>query len=161
MEIVLWGCGLELLPSVQVCSVNVVCTKLQKNYVICIARGVFLSFQGITYTTNNSNIVLTRIETTNDTSLTCHTNLTTCCRGKDKESSSGMGTGEWLFPNGTSIIRKKVSSSGFYYTRFHQVVRLYRNDDTQTPLGTYCCRIPDGAGGVLRTFCANFIGECV
>ena len=124
----------------------------------CVARGVFLSFQGITYTTNNSNIALTRIETTNDTSLTCHTDSTTCCRAVDKEPSSTMGTGEWLFPNGGSIVRKKVTSSGFYYTRFHQAIRLYRNNDTQTPLGTYCCRIPD-SGGVLRTFCANLVGE--
>ncbi len=124
----------------------------------CIARGVFLSFQGTTYTTNNSNIVLTRIETANDTSLTCHTDSTTCCRGVD---SSSIGNGEWLFPDGTSIVRRKrVPDDGFYYTRFHQAVRLYRNDDIQTPLGTYCCRIPD-SGGVLRTFCANLIGECM
>ncbi|XP_064386526.1 sushi, von Willebrand factor type A, EGF and pentraxin domain-containing protein 1-like isoform X2 [Halichondria panicea] len=123
---------------------------------ICAARGVFLSFQGTTYTTNNSNIVLTRIETTNDTSLTCHTDSTTCCRGKDKKSSSNMGTGEWLFPNETSIVRKKVTGSGFYYTRFHQAIRLYRNNDTRTPLGTYCCRIPD-SGRILKTMCANLI----
>ena len=124
-----------------------------------IAQGVFLSFQGTTYTTNNSNIVLTRIETTNDTSLTCHTDSTTCCRAVD--SSSGMGTGEWLFPNVTSIVRRKRlprPGDGFYYTRFHQALRLYRNNDIQTPLGTYCCRIPD-SGGVLRTICANLIGE--
>ena len=155
MEIVLWECGLELLPPVQVCSVNVVCTKL--NMFSCIARGIFLSFQGTTYTTNNSNIVLTRIETTNDTSLTCHTDSTTCCRGIDKEPSSTMGTGEW---NGTSNFRRKrVSDDGFYYIRFHQAIRLYRNNNTRTPLGT-CCRIPDNSG-VLRTFCANLIGESV
>ncbi len=76
-------------------------------------------------------------------------------------TSSGMGTGEWLFPNGTSIVRRKrVPGDGFYYTRFHQVIRLYRQGDIQTPLGTYCCRIPD-SGGVLRTFCANLIGEFI
>ena len=125
----------------------------------CIARGVFLSFQGITYTMNNSNIVLTRIETTNDASLTCHTDSTTCCRGRDKEPSSNMGTGEWLFPNGTSVVRRKrIPDDGFYYTRFHQAIKLYRNDDIQTPLGTYCCRIPD-SGGEMRIICANLIGE--
>ena len=124
----------------------------------CIARGVFLSFQGTTYTMNNINIVLTRIETTNDTSLTCHTDSTTCCRGVDKEPSSNMGTGEWLFPNGTSVVRQRVPGDGFYYTRFHQALRLYRQGDIQTPLGTYCCRIPD-SGGVFRTFCANLVGE--
>ena len=69
-----------------------------------------------------------------------------------------MGTGEWLFPNETSIVRKKVTGSGFYYTRFHQAIRLYRNNDTRTPLGTYCCRIPD-SGRILKTMCANLIGE--
>ena len=126
----------------------------------CIARGVFLSFHGTTYTTNNSNIVLTRIETTNDTSLTFHTDSTTCCRGIDNgDSSSFVGNGEWLFPNRTSIVRRKrAPGNGFYYTRFHQAIRLYRNNDIQTPLGTYCCRIPD-SGGVIRTICANLIGE--
>ncbi len=119
-----------------------------------------MSFQGITYTTNNSNIVLTRIDTTNNTSLTCHTDSTSCCRGIDNgDSSLLVGTGEWLFPNGTSVVRRKrVPGDGFYYTRFHQVLRLYRQDDIQTPLGTYCCRIPD-SGGEMRTFCANLIGE--
>ncbi len=69
-----------------------------------------------------------------------------------------MGNGEWLFPNGESIARNGVTGSGFYYTRFHQVLRLYRQADIQTPLGTYCCRIPD-SGGEMRTFCANLVGE--
>ncbi len=65
-----------------------------------------------------------------------------------------------MFPNGESIVvvRKRLTGSGFYYTRFHQVLKLYRNDDTQTPVGTYCCRIPD-SGGEIRTFCAYLIGE--
>ena len=155
MVIVLWESGLELLPSVQVCSVNIVCTKLK--HVLLYSSRSFLSFQGTTYTTNNSNIVLTRIEITNDTSLTCHTDLTTCCRAVDKEPSLNIGTGEWLFPDGTSVVRQRVTGSRFYYTRFHQAIRLYRNNDTETPLGTYCCRIPDS--GVLKTFCANLIGE--
>ncbi len=70
-----------------------------------------------------------------------------------------MGTGEWLFPNGTSVVRRKrVPGDEFYYTRFHQAIRLYRQGDIQTPLGTYCCRIPD-SGGEMRTVCANLIGE--
>ena len=76
----------------------------------------------------------------------------------DKDPSSNVGTGDWLFPNGTSIARNSVTGSGFYYTRSHQVVRLYRQGDIQIPLGTYCCRIPD-SGGEMRTFCANLVGE--
>ena len=75
--------------------------------------------------------------------------------------SSNMGTGEWLFPNGTSISQNRVtgsSTSGFYWSRDYQVLRLYRQGDTRTPLGTYCCRLPD-SGGEMRTFCANLVGE--
>ncbi len=96
--------------------------------------------------------------TTDDTSLTCQTDSTTCCRAVDNPSSS-MGTGEWLFPNGMEISRRNsITSNGFYWIRYHHVVRLYRQGDIQTPLGTYCCRIPD-SGGEMRTFCANLIGE--
>ncbi len=116
---------------------------------------VFLSLQGISYSTNNSNILVSRIGTTNNTSLTCHTNSTTCCRGRDNPRG---GSGEWLFPNGTTISRNSVTGSGFYYRRFHQVLSLYRRGDIQTPLGTYCCKIPD-SGGEMRTFCANLVGE--
>ena len=66
--------------------------------------------------------------------------------------------GEWLFPNGESIVRNSATGTGFYWIRYYQVVRLYRQGDIQTPLGRYCCRIPD-SGRVNRTFCANLIGE--
>ncbi len=62
--------------------------KVETCSLVYIARGLFLSFQGTTYTTNNSNILLTRIYSTNDTSLTCHTDSTTCCRGVDNGDSS-------------------------------------------------------------------------
>ncbi len=124
------------------------------------AQKVYLSHGNTHYYANNTAIIISRIMTTNDTSLTCHTDSTTCCRGVDKEPSSNIGTGEWLFPNGTYIVQNNVTGSGFYYTRFHQVLRLYRQSNVQTPLGTYCCRIPD-TSKVMRTFCANFISEFI
>ncbi len=136
------------------------CTKvfLIFNYSVS-GQPLFLSFQGITYTKNDRNILVTRIGTTNDAFLTCHTDSTTCCRGVDNgDPSSSMGTGEWLFPNGTSIARNRVPGDGFYWNRYYQVLRLYRQGDIQTPLGTYCCRIPDNSGE-MRTFCANLIGD--
>ena len=121
------------------------------------AQTVYLSHGNTHYYANNTAIIISRIRTTNDTSLTCHTDSTTCCRGVDNgDSSSNMGTGEWLFPNVTRIVRNSVT--GFYLTRYHQVVRLYRQGDIQTPQGNYCCRIPD-SGGEMRTFCANFVGK--
>ena len=120
---------------------------------------VFLSLRGLSYAANNNNILVTRIGTTNDSALTCHTDSTTCCRGVHNPSGT-VGFGDWLFPNGTRIVRKRVTGDGFYNTRFHQVLRLYRNDGIQTPLGRYCCRIPD-SGGEIRTFCANLIGAFI
>ncbi len=117
---------------------------------------LFLSLQGISYTTNNSNILVTRIGSTNDTSLICHTNSTTCCRGIHNPEGSNR-FGEWVFPNGTSITQNSVTGSGFYSVRNLQAVRLYRQGVIQTPLGTYCCSIPD-SGGEIRTLCANLIG---
>ncbi len=96
--------------------------------------------------------------TTDDTSLTCHTDSTTCCRGVDNgDSSSSIGTVEWLFPNENEITENSVTSRGFYWSRDYQLLRLYRQGDIQTPLGIYCCRIPD-SGGEMRTFCANIVG---
>ncbi len=122
-----------------------------------LGQPLFLSLQGVAYTTNNSNILVTRIETTNDTSLTCHTDSPTCCRGVDNPDGN-IGFGEWLFPSGMEIAQNRVTGSGFYWVRNLQAVRLYRQGDIQTPLGTYCCRIPD-SGGVMRTFCANLTSE--
>ncbi len=164
LEIVQWVYGMELLQSVQVrkCMLTYSTLYLSDN-VSVLGQPVFLSLRGLSYATNNNNILVTRIGTTNDTSLTCHTDSTTCCRGVDNgDPSSLIGTGEWLFPNGTSIVRNRVTGSGFYYTRFHQVLRLYHqgDTDTQTPLGSYCCKIPD-SGEEIRTFCANLIGEFI
>ncbi len=122
---------------------------------------MFLSVGETRYFTNNSDITVTRIGAANQLSLNCHTDSTTCCRGVDNINgvpSSSVGNGEWLFPNGTSIARNSVTGSGFYWIRYHQVVRLYRQGDIQTPLGHYCCRIPD-RGGEMRTSCANLVGE--
>ncbi len=155
MAAVQWGCGVELLPSVQVRNTYSVLYFLNNSSIP--GQPLFLSLQGVAYTTNNSNILVTRIETTNYTSLTCHTDSPTCCRGMDNPDGN-IGFGEWLFPNGMEIARNRVTSSGFYWVRNLKAVRLYRQGDIQTPLGTYCCRIPD-SGGVLRTVCANLTSE--
>ena len=149
---------MELLPSVQVCNVNDT-YKVETFLFIHADQGVFLSFQGITYSTNDSNILVTRIGTTNDTSLTCHTDSTTCCRGVHNPGGSGFG--EWISPDGTMVAQNSgTTSNRFYWIRFYQVIRLYRYGAIQTPLGTYCCRIPDNTGST-KTICANLIGKGV
>ena len=110
-------------------------------------QSVFLSRQGITYTTNNSNILVTKIGSTDNTALTCHTKSTSCCT---------QGSGEWLGPSGQRIAENR---NGFSLTRDYRVLRLlYRQGDIQAPLGRYCCRIPDGLGR-MATICANLISE--
>ncbi|XP_064386533.1 sushi, von Willebrand factor type A, EGF and pentraxin domain-containing protein 1-like isoform X2 [Halichondria panicea] len=124
---------------------------------VCAGQPLFLSLQGVSYSTNKSNILVTRIGTTNDSALICHTNSTTCCRDRDNPQG---GSGEWLFPNGTMITENSVTGSRFYWIRYHQVVKLYREGDLQFPLGTYCCRIPDGHGDVV-TVCANLTANTI
>ncbi len=118
---------------------------------------VYFSLWNMSYCSNNSDIVVTRIGPTNETSLICHTDSTTCCRGIHNPDSYNS-FGEWLFPNGTMITRNGVTGDGFYWIRYFKVVRLYRQGDIQAPLGRYCCRIPD-SGGEMRTFCANLVGK--
>ncbi len=143
MEVVSWGRGLELLPSVQVCNVLSILLFILNNS----GQSVFLSRQGVTYTTNNSNILVTRIGSTDDTALTCHTKSTNCCT---------QDSGEWLFPSGQRIPENR---NGFSLTRGYQVLRLfYRQGDFQALLGRYCCRIPDGLGR-MASICANLISE--
>ncbi len=126
------------------------------NRCILTAQKVYLSHGNTHYYANNTAIIISSIMTTDDTSLTCHTDSTTCCRGVDNEISSG-GNGEWMFSNGNEITENSVTGSGFYWSRHFKVLRLYRQGDIQTPLGTYCCRIPDSSGE-MRTFCANLVG---
>ncbi len=158
MVVVLWGCGVELLQFVQVCFVKFEC--MVHNYLNHPGQPLFLSLQGISYSTDLSNILVTMIGTTQDSALICHTDSPTCCRDKDNSQLQG-GSGEWLFPNGTKITENSVTGDGFYWIRNYQSVRLYIQGDiiqNEIPLGTYCCRIPV-SGGERRTFCANLVGE--
>ena len=153
MALVQWVCGVELLQAVQVRTYPKICLSL----LLPTVQKVYLSHGNTHYYANNTAIIISSIMTTNDTSLTCHTDSTTCCRGVHNPWGSN-GFGEWLLPNGAEITRNSVNGSGFYWIRYHQVVRLYRQGDIQTLLGTYCCRIPDSTG-MNRTFCANLVGE--
>ena len=124
---------------------------------VYIDQSVFLSLGHTEYFANNTPVIVTRIGLTDDNTLNCHTDLTTCCRGRDNPDGS-KGFGEWVFPNGSRIYQNSITGDGFYWSRNKQVVRLYRQGNIQDPLGSYCCRIPDSYG-VNRTFCVNLVGE--
>ncbi len=155
MDIVQWVCGVELFQFVHV-RTYLIYTDIAEVCFCLQLRKWFISHGNTLYYVNNTAIIISSIMTTDDTSLTCHTGSTTCCRGVDNPVRS-TGFGQWLFPNRTEIARpNSIIGSGFYWSRDYQVVRLYRQGDIQTPLGTYCCRIPDNSG-VMRTFCTNII----
>ena len=81
----------------------------------------------------------------NDTSSTviCHTDLTTCCRGYD-----GGDGGDWYFPDGGPLpragIRNENQQHPIAQRKLNQLVRLQRGPTSATgtvPDGIYRCAI--------------------
>ena len=127
---------------------------------------VYLSLGLTTIIVNNTEILITDIgedATGGLPSLTCHTDLTECCRNNDTGGQGGRG--EWYYPDGR-MVQKNADSiaagEGFYRVRnAPQVVRLARRDGVRSPAlsptGSYCCVVPTTVGEM--TVCAN-IGNC-
>ena len=123
---------------------------------------VYLSLGSTKITTNNTEVLITDIG--QDAlgglpSLTCHTDLTACCRNGDTGGQGGRGA--WYYPDGRAV-PNQIAWEDFYRVRnAPQVVRLarrdYLNPSVIAPTGSYCCVIP--TTGEEMTFCAN-IGEC-
>ncbi len=114
-------------------------------------------------TTNNVEILITDIgEDAGFPSLTCHTDLTTCCRSGDNNGNGGLG--QWTYPYASVILQNGGSMTAgdqFYVARgAPQRIRLNRREynNPLTPTGSYCCTIPTTGGDM--TLCAN-LGKCV
>ena len=118
---------------------------------------------GPSITTDNTEILIT--DTGEDAglpSLTCHTDLTNCCRSSD---NNGMGSlGQWTYPDGSVLLQNGGSMNTeqqFYIVRgAPQVIRLARREANNplTPTGSYCCTVPTTGGDM--TLCAN-LGEWI
>ena len=113
---------------------------------------ISLARYNVTVYANNSVIDINLVgegfegaQITDGGALECHTDDTTCCRGKD--NPNGTGRGEWYYPDGT-IVPPPGGGTRFYRTRDHMVIRLNRVSDPATAslTGVYRCEIP-GAGG--------------
>ncbi len=111
--------------------------------------------------TNTTEIYITNIGQDADgglPSLTCSTDLTTCCRSQADNNGNG-GLGQWRYPNGSVILGNGASltaGDGFYIVRnAPQLIRLNRreNNNPFTPTGSYCCVVPTSDGET--TFCVN------
>ena len=108
---------------------------------------MFLSLNGQTYT-NRDSIVITEIGNFNESEsginepLLCYTDNINCC--------NGSGTGNWIFPDGTSV-GPESEEGDFYVDRGSGVVRLNRRRNAISPTGEYCCNVPNSRSQSIRT----------
>lgn len=58
---------------------------------------------------------------------------------------------QMFFPNKTEILAEGNGRTMFT-TRGDGQILINRRDDDESPLGTYCCQVPDGEGGVQKIF---------
>ncbi len=133
-----------------------------------ISRAVSLTLgSGPVITTNNTVILITAIaeDTTGGgpSRLTCHTDLTACCRSV-KDNNGNGGLGQWTYPNGSVILNNDGSTAAgqlWYINRdAAKLIRLSRREGNNplTPTGSYCCTVPTTGGEM--TLCAN-LGEWI
>ncbi len=135
---------------------------------ICLVlHAVYLTLgSGPSITTDNVDIQITAIGEDAPgglPSLTCHTDLITCCRTGDNNNNGPLG--QWTYPNGSVILRNGPSATAgeqFYINRkgFRQIIGLNRREANNplTPTGSYCCTVPTTGGNM--TLCAN-LGEWI
>ena len=118
---------------------------------------VYVSMGTTNYAVMNSQVAIETIGDTNETALTCRTDSTICCTGKDNPNSAN-GLGYWLLPNGTAVTRSQdITDSDtdlLYSVGDTGALRLHRRGSVSGPTGSYCCVIPDNTG-VNMTFCVQ------
>ena len=115
---------------------------------------MYLTLEGQHYG-NGSHILIGEIGEGDGTALLCVTDLVQCCRGDDTPGEGGP-LGEWLYPNG-SLVRLSGSNDDFYRSRGPGSVLLNRRNNAMSPIGLFCCVVPD-ASSTDKTTCIN-IGE--
>ena len=91
---------------------------------------------------NGDSILIGQIGEGDDGALLCITDLVQCCR-----------VGEWLYPN-MSLVRVNGSNDDFYRDRGPGIVRLNRRNNAMSPIGQFCCMVPD-ATSTNKTTCIN------
>ena len=108
---------------------------------------------GGTILTNNSVYSVTAIGE-GTSALTCHTELTICCREQDNPSGGALG--EWIGPDSNKIPESSCTDR-LYVTRQQSSISL-NGGGNNTVGGRYCCMIARTGGE--KTFCVNLqIGE--
>ncbi|XP_064386173.1 uncharacterized protein LOC135334783 [Halichondria panicea] len=112
---------------------------------------IVLSIGGTVYT-NNTALSFSLIGE-GSSALTCHTELSTCCREQD--NLNGGALGGWRGPGGDIPEASDASpSEGFYVTRNISTISLNRCRNEMLARGLYCCTIPR-TSGTNQTFCVD------
>ena len=108
-----------------------------------------LTIGTIPFTTNNSVVSISLIGE-GASALTCHTELTTCCREQDNPSGGALG--QWIGPDGTITAEFGSSVEGLYVTRSTNSISLNRRcgADKEGLGGLYCCVTPRAGEGTQR-----------
>ena len=120
---------------------------------------VYLSHRGNTFTSNNSEILITEIAGDDDygnrffgyptdLELICHTDLVACCRGVD---TGTVGIGEWYYPNRAVVPNRHAGNDFYRLKNSPQAIKLARRIHSDGsgalgPTGLYCCVIPTTIG---------------
>ena len=112
--------------------------------------GVFLTLGGQPYR-NGSSILIGEIGEGDEAALLCVTDLVQCCRGEDTDVGGALG--EWFYPNG-SLVQVEDSGDDFYHTRGLGIVRLNHRNNAMSPIGQFCCMVPD-ATFTNKIICIN------
>ncbi|XP_064386228.1 complement receptor type 1-like isoform X2 [Halichondria panicea] len=131
----------------------------------CWGQQVYLTLgSGPSITTNNTEIFITTIGEGAQgglPSLTCHSDLTTCCRSGADNFGNGI-LGQWTHPDGSEVVGNVAAlntGQQFYIVRdARQVIVLNRRvspNNPLTPTGSYCCTVPTTGGDM--TLCANLV----
>ncbi len=103
---------------------------------------------------NNNTVVPLATIGEGDSALSCHTELTTCCR--DQDNPTGEALGDWVGPDGNRL--PEVSKEGFYVTRESSSVKLNLVKGSSVAAGPYCCQVPRSSG-VMSKHCIMVTGE--
>ena len=127
----------------------------------CSPAVIVLSIGGTVYNTNNTALSFSLIGE-GSSALTCHTELSTCCREQDNPNGGTLGG--WRGPDGVSLPSEAdfgaTAEGGFYVTRGVSTISLNRRGTVTFAGGLYCCTIPR-ASGANQTFCVDVQGELI
>ena len=85
---------------------------------------------------NHSYVDLGTVGVVYSNSVSCRTDLETCCRNED-----GLHRGQWFFPDGVAL----QTTGDIYVIEKPQRVELRRSNSATSPTGIYRCEIPTNA----------------